>query len=541
MISYKMAPVAEADGTRTLEVKMRFRGDADGETTLELPSSWAGADELWRHIVGLEIRGAERLAGFYDAPVIHHRPGGRIKVRYKLASAWQEDPGFDYDKARPMVRPDWFFVHGEGAFALPQGREAAPARFRWGRIPRGWKVASDLDHLRREPSTAANLINSVAIGGRDLQVIEKTLGRSPLRLAILGKWEFEPQALADTVAPIVAATDAFWGEESTPFLVAMAPLGTLPSGLSYTGTGRTDAFSIASTSAFPLKDAKRFLAHEYQHSWVPIMLGASPETDALDYWFSEGFADYLAAKVLLRSGLWTLEEFVADKNTTLLRYGTSPAKTLDAEEVAMRFWMDPAVQQVSYDRGHLLAAKVDAEIAGRTDGAQSLDTVLRAQRATADGSLELATTLFRRKLIEKTGIDIEPDVDRHARRGEAIALAEDLFGDCARIVFTERREFHRGFDSRATRLAGGIAAGVQPDGPAFAAGMRDGMRIMRLEGGTVGDSSTELVYRIADEAGERVIRYLPEGKKVHRVQQIELTAIGADREAACKARLAGRQ
>ena len=43
----------------------------------------------------------------------------------------------------------------------------------------------------------------------------------------------------------------------------MAPLGDLPSGLSYTGTGRADAFSIASTSAFELKQAVRFLAHEY--------------------------------------------------------------------------------------------------------------------------------------------------------------------------------------------------------------------------------------------------------------------------------------
>jgi predicted metalloprotease with PDZ domain len=131
-------------------------------------------------------------------------------------------------------------------------------------------------------------------------------------------------------------------------------------------------------------------------------------------------------------------------------------------------------------------------------------------------------------------------VERHARRGEAIVLAEDLLGDCARVVFRERREFHRGFDSRATRLAGGIAAGVVPDGPAYAAGMRDGMRILRLEGGTAGDSATELVYRVSDEAGERMIRYLPEGKKVHRVQQIELTAEGAEQEAACKARLGGK-
>jgi hypothetical protein len=343
MISYKMAPVLEPDGTRTLEVKMRFRGDADGVTTLELPSSWAGADELWRHVERLEIRGAERLAGFYDAPVIHHRPGARIKVRYKLVSAWQEDPGFDYDKARPMVRPDWFFVHGEGVFALPQGREAAPARFRWGRIPKGWKVASDLDHLRREPSTAANLINSVAIGGRDLQVIEKTLGRSPLRLAILGKWEFEPQALADTIAPIVAATDAFWGEESTPFLVAMAPLGTLPSGLSYTGTGPHRRLLDRLDQRIPAEGRQAL-----PRPRIYAQLGA----DHARHQPRDRRARLLVQRRLRRltspqrccsaraSG--RSRSSSPTRTRRLLRYGTSAAKTVDAEEVAIRFWMDPA-------------------------------------------------------------------------------------------------------------------------------------------------------------------------------------------------------
>lgn len=539
MISYRMKPVAAADGAPRLKVGMRFRGDADGETTLFLPSSWAGSDELWRHVEGLEISGAERLGGFYDAPVIHHRPGAKIKVRYKLASAWTEDPGFAYEKGRPMVRRDWFFVHGESAFALPGGREAAPARFRWGKLPKGWKVASDLDHLRRYPSTAANLINSVAIGGRDLKVVQRMLGRSPLRVAILGEWEFEAEALADTIAPIVAATDAFWEEESAPFLVAMAPLGELPAGLNYTGTGRTDAFSIASTSAFPLKDAKRFIAHEYMHSWVPIMLGAMPELEASDFWFSEGFADYLAAKVLLRSRLWTLDEFAADKNVALLRYGTSPARTVTAAEVAERFWTDQAVQQVSYDRGHLIATRLDRAIADRSGGALGLDHVLRAQRRIADGSPELATALFRKTLLEKTGIDMAEDVRAYAQEGRVLTLPEGLYGDCARLVTVARKDFHRGYDARATRLAGGVIAGVVKDGPAYAAGMRDGMRLVRMESGTIGDSSVEIVYRVADAGGEKLLRYLPEGRNSYTVQQVELADAARADEPRCRTMLGG--
>jgi predicted metalloprotease with PDZ domain len=320
----------------------------------------------------------------------------------------------------------------------------------------------------------------------------------------------------------------------------MAPLGDLPSGLSYTGTGRTDGFSIASTSGFELRQAVRFLAHEYMHSWVPIALGGMPEEDeARDYWFSEGFNDYLAAKVLLRAGIWTLAEWAADKNETLLRYGQSPAKTADGAEIAKRFWTDSAVQQVSYDRGHLLAAKLDSEIAGRSAGKQSLESVLRTQRAAAEGSSELAVALFRKTLRDETGIDIEPDLERYARRGEPLLLPSDLLGDCARLVTERRKAFTRGYDADATRRGNGVITGVDREGPAYAAGLRDGMQLVRRESGKIGDASALLAYRITDGGTERVISYLPEGKAEFEAQRIELTVSGPEAEATCKARLGG--
>lgn len=539
-IHYRVKPAHAKDGARALQVDMSFRGDSDGETTLLLPSQWAGASGLWRHVTELEIRGARSLGGYFDKPIIRHRPGATIRVRYKLVSAYAEGPGFSYEKARPLIRPDWFFIHGEGLFAYPEGRFEAPARFRWGKAPSGWAIASDLDHLEGGTTDVANMINSVAIGGAALTVDQRDIGGTPLRVATLGEWSFDAGALADLVTRIIAAGNSFWRDRPSPYLVALAPLGRLPAGLSYTGTGRADAFSIASTSAFDLKQATRFLGHEYMHGWIPIELGSMPEeNEAKDYWFSEGFDDYVASKLLLRSGLWTLPEFVADKNQTLLRYGTSPAKTVTADEVAARFWTDQNVQQVSYDRGHLLAARLDSAIQAKTDGAKSLDDVLRAQRQAAKGSGEMATTLFSRALRDETGILIEPDLDRHARRGEAILLPADLYADCARIVTERRRDFTRGYDSQATRLAGGIIAGVAPDGPAYAAGMRDGMKLVRLESGKIGDSSVELVYRVSDESGEKLIRYLPEGKKEFEVQRVELTADGPEQQAKCRAKLGG--
>jgi predicted metalloprotease with PDZ domain len=105
---------------------------------------------------------------------------------------------------------------------------------------------------------------------------------------------------------------------------------------------------------------------------------------------------------------------------------------------------------------------------------------------------------------------------------------------------TERRKaFTRGYDADATRRGAGVIAGVDREGPAYAAGLRDGMQLVRREAGKIGDASVELAYRVTDGGGvERVISYMPEGKAEFEVQRLELTA-RPEVEAACRARLGG--
>ena len=539
-VHYSARPVMQRGSLSAIEVEMRFRGDADGETVLEMPTRWAGSNELWRNAEDLEIRGVRRLTGDYSRPVLHHRPGARIRVNYRVTTAYDGDPGYAYEKARPIVRPGWFFVHGEGVFAVPAGRAGSPASFRWGRFPRNWKVASDLDHLKDWRTTVVNIVDSVAIGGTDLTVLERTVGRAPLRVAIRGQWGFTPEALTEVVEKIVRAEDQFWGDESTPFLVAMAPLGHVSSGLSSTGTGRTDAFSIASTDAFDLATAKRFLGHEYMHSWMPQALGLMPEKDeAVDYWLSEGFSDFLASRILLRSGLWSLEDYASDKNETLRRHTTSPARTASAADIAAGFWSNDSLQQLSYDRGHLFATILDMRIRERSGGTLSLDDVLRAQRERAKAAPDLASRLLPQVMLEVAGVDAAAEIEKHMRAGEPLVLPSGTIGSCGQIASVKVRDFDRGYDATATRLAGDLLTGVAPDGPAFAAGLRNGMRLMRRESGKFGDSTIEVAYRVADANGERLVRYLPEGKKEFDVQQMVLAPMDEGQRAGCVRMLGG--
>lgn len=544
-VRYTVAPVLADRSLTGLAVEIHFAGDPDGETRLDLPREWAGSGELWRHLSNVEVEGAGAVRE--DGPaarIITHEPGAPLTVRYRVRSAYASDPGFDYEKARPLILPGWFFLHGEGVFATPDGRQGAPAQFAWKGFPADWKLASDLDHLSgARPGTVDDVIESVAIGGSDLRVLDRGVDGARLRFAIRGDWHFAPEAFADVVEKIVRAENALWSAPARPFFVPLAPLGGGVEGYSHHGTGRSDAFSVASTSAFELADAKRLLAHEYLHTWLPRELGGAPVQDEpLGYWFGEGFTDYYAALVLLRSGLWSLAEYVDDLNRTLQRVGTSPARNATAADILQRFWTDQAVEKLPYDRGHLLAHLLAYRIRQASGGRTGFHDVLRlqharAQRNAAEGRRVPAPALFPAVLREATGLDVTPDLARHVEAGQPILLPADLFGGCFTVETITQPEFSRGFDPDATAQAEGIIAGVDPEGPAHGAGMRNGMRLIHREAGTTGDSSVEIVYRVQEGEIERVIRYMPEGKGTVTFQRVVPVADMAAE--ACGRRVAG--
>jgi len=521
---------------RTLVVEIRLRGDADGVTDFALPSEWAGEKELWRHVSALGAEGGV-VSGEGARRSVRHAPGASLVLHYRVEGGVPDPAG---GKARPIVQPDWIFFHGEGVFARPLFRDGARVRFRWSALPAGWRAASDLDGLAARSGTLDEMSESVGIAAPDLKLVTRDLGGAPLRLAIRGAWQFEPEALAATIARIIAAEHRFWRDSPRPFLVAMAPLGDYP-GVSYTGTGRGgDAFSILSTSGFELTQAARFLAHEYMHGWVPRALGGFPkENEAAGYWLSEGFDDYLASRVLLGSGLWSLDDYFADKNAVLLRYATSPARAATGAEIVEKFWRDEPYERISYDRGHLLALVLDGRIRAATRQRLNLDDVLREQARVARRGGGPAATLFPYVLKRVAGLDLAAELRRYVALGEPFLLPKDAFGDCAVITVEERKEFTRGYDADATASAGRVVTGVDPQGPAYGAGLRNGMKLIRRESGRIGDSTVELAYRVADGGVERVLRYRPEGKRRFEVQQARRLDAGPEQQARCRRRLGG--
>jgi predicted metalloprotease with PDZ domain len=234
-----------------------------------------------------------------------------------------------------------------------------------------------------------------------------------------------------------------------------------------------------------------------------------------------------------------LPDYFANKNEVLSRYAASPARNATGADAAARFWKDRDFERISYDRGHLLALLLDARIRATSRGRLNLDDVLRAQRRRARKPGLTGATLFVRTLKEVTGLDMSREIAAIVDGGGAVALPADAIAPCARVETTTQHVFTRGFDADATADAGMSVRGTDPGGPAYAAGLRDGMRIVRREAGRIGDAGQEIAYRVNEGGVEKVIRYMPRSREAIEVQKVTSTMSGTAEEAACRRLLGG--
>jgi len=520
-ITYAVSPVL-ADGRLTaLTVVMQADGDEDGETRLILPSSGVAEDQPAPYLSAVEVTGGEARPAGASVLVVTHAPGARLTVRYRLLTGYDGDP--PGQPFRPVVRPDWFVVHGEAAFILLRERPETPVRLTWSGMPRGWLAQSTLGPA----DTADTLSDSMLFGGAGWRRETRPLARARLSLYFReAGWNVSPALAVDMLTSTMKADFDYWGDRPRDVVVPIIQV----SGGDFGGRGLAGGFALFAGPDIDLRELRRVVAHEHMHSWISRQVGGFPtRDDNLSAWFNEGFTEALTARSLLRSGLWSLEDFAADLNESLLRYGLSPAVEASNRRLADERSTDFDVGKMPYDRGRLLAILWDRRFRQATGGRLGLDAVLAEQRrlAAADEGGDHtvpANELFPWAAYQATGVNLEADVRRRVDKGERIELPADLFGGCGRLVEVRQPAFERGFDLMATFRNKRQVVSLVPGGPAERAGLREGDRI-RISEIPSHDSQKPLTYRVVDEAGAvlRTITYLPIGKGEVRFQKFELT------------------
>jgi predicted metalloprotease with PDZ domain len=545
-VDYRLTPEIQDGKLVALDVQIGLKADATGKTVIVLPDRNMGHGERWRFISDIMVDGA---AVGQDGPakrILTSPAQAPLTIRYRVRSAYKQDPTGDDGNpyAGAIVLPTWFATLGEFVFAAPEGRDRAAATFHWGTAPKGWVMASNLD-APGQPLTVEDIQNSTMLGGADVEVYSRPIVGGQLRVATRGTWSFADTALADDIAQVISAQRRFWADTAKSYFVSAIPLKSSPNFLSVGGTGRFAGFALYGTGDAEEARLRRILAHEHIHNWIPLRQGSLPERaqEPSAYWYSEGFTDFYTDRTLLRSAIWTPRDFVEHLNEVLRSYGASPVREASAERIVSDFWTNEAIHDLPYQRGYLLAFIWDAQMRRATHGAATLDQVMFAMRdryvKAPDGDKPDAVESFEAAARTMTGIDVRPDVETYAAKGAMIRLPTDIFGRCGAVSTITIPVVDPGFDRTAT-AAKGAFVGVDPNGAAYKAGLRDGMKRISRQGGDPTDSRVEVVYGVRDPSGaEHTIRYRPEGKMTVTFQEFVLSPEALAQPALCKAPLAG--
>ncbi|NOT31398.1 MAG: hypothetical protein HOP15_13205, partial [Planctomycetes bacterium] len=421
-------------------------------------------------------------------------------------------------------------LHALGAQTLPAPTHLdfaaeRPIAFAWrGFAAAGWSTISSFGEGggERELVLTRSLDgfrHALFLAGELRLRVHDVHGR-PLWVALQGIWSFTDDEFNALAARIVTLGREFFSDFDQPYyLISLIAVGAGGrQGSSYGGTGLSSSFALFLTPDMSLAKMPGgggvawLLAHELFHEWNGHALTlAQPEQ--LGYWFSEGFSDFYARRLLLRGGLTSPQEHLDSWNHKLAAQAANPERAAAAERVREAFWTSREVGEVPYQRGDLIALYVDHAIRAHSQGLRSLDDLMRALVARSRaGSGPYSNEALCAAVAEFAGEEAGATVRRWALEGLEPELPADVAGPEFVLEPAELPTFDTGFDHQTT-LVSGTVTGVVPGGCAERAGLRDSMR---LTGWSVnhGQTSVPVEVRVRADGVERTLTYLPHGTPV---------------------------
>lgn len=517
--------------TPAVRVRLAVPGDSTGVSRFYVQPHWGGVEKCERFIVApaATIDGnsatIKPVDGKPNVWQVEHASGAQLEITHEVRPLDTEASTRPTNDYRPVIRDDLMHVIGETGLLLPEWLDAdtpRDIRLSWsGFDQRGWKTVSSLDATPDglcENVTLSQFRHALYFAGK-IRIHDREVKGRKVRVAIYGDdWDFKDESLVELTRRIVTVERDFFEDHNDPyFLVSLIPSGKRQQGSrSLGGTGLTNCFALFIQPGPTLEpgskdeaDIAKLLCHEYFHHWNgERMQTGGPEGQA--YWFSEGFTDFYASRLLFNTGLIDAARWTTWLNDGLSGYWTSPSRDLPNSQIVSGFWKNPDVQKLPYRRGEIVALLLDCEIRIRTKGAKSLDDFMRELYAETKRSNEkLTTDSLLRRFAGWTSTEFAEKLRAIIERGQTPALPPDLYAPALEFSTVEKHSFDMGFDFEASRTDKKII-GVREGGPAHRAGLRDGMQpkgwSMHL-----GDASVPVMVNVLEDSGERKIEFLPHG------------------------------
>jgi predicted metalloprotease with PDZ domain len=242
-------------------------------------------------------------------------------------------------------------------------------------------------------------------------------------------------------------------------------------------------------------------AHEFFHLWnvkrirpttlYPVDDTKEQYTRAL--WFAEGVTNSYASYTLVRSGIWSKEQFYADLGDQITELEGRPAnRWQSAEQSSLDAWLEkyplynqPEFSVSYYTKGQVLGDLLDILIRERTGNEKSLDDVMRSmntnfakQGKTYRDSLDVRLTAE-----SVAGGSFEEFFAKYVAGTEPFPYQQILALAGLALRTVEHRKPALGFSMEHEPNGPFVVSSVDSEGPAAPAGLRTGDVIVNWAGG----------------------------------------------------------
>jgi predicted metalloprotease with PDZ domain len=447
-LSITLRPFTTPENVPAFEVELSFPGNERGREVLVLPSSWGGQEKLYRAIDDIQPLSPRTSIKDLDTPdrkAVEFPAGSRVRLSYTVTQDWKQD--FSEHIFRPALSPDSFTMIGTSFLVLPDWNEetARPITMDW-EIPPEWTQADSFGvgrgKARSFSASLSQLQTAIYVGG-DYRLHSFTVRGRSVNVALRGKWRFTDAQFSSLAQRVIDAERTFWKDDAFPyFLITLTP--TDEPGQDYQGTGLTNSFAAYADKQVDLATVpglKHLLAHELFHTWNPLKLsreGQFPEPQERHFWFGEGFTEYYAHQVLLRSGMVSQKEYFDQLNERIRAYYLSSVRNAPNRRIEKEFFTSDAVGKLAYQRGELLAIRWNALIRSVTGGQKSLDDVMHDLRRDASRYARLRPEQAVAAVVQTYAKrDVSSDIARYITVGETIPLPADAFGP--NVIMTPKK------------------------------------------------------------------------------------------------------
>lgn len=283
-------------------------------------------------------------------------------------------------------------------------------------------IAADYDVLVDSPIYAGNpAIYEFTVDGVPHVLVNEGEG---------GLWD-GPRSARDVEA-IVRAEKAFWGVIPYDRYVFFNILGEAGGGLEHKNSTVLMASRWATRTRASYLAWLNLVAHEFFHTWNvkrlrPVELGPfdyENEVHTKSLWVAEGITSYYDRLIVRRAGLCSVAEYLAgdppsageDRTINdIERLQTTPGRLVQPlEESSYDTWIKfyrrdentPNTQISYYVKGAVVAFLLDARIRKDTDGARSLDDVMRLAYSRYSGEKGFTAEEFQQTAAEVAGTDL---------------------------------------------------------------------------------------------------------------------------------------